>query len=77
MKNGRCPQCGSTTVYSRPGGLDFGNMDRIFINTPKSHKPSTTTALVCVTCGYIEIYLTERSYLAEVAQSWSKVPVKT
>ena len=77
MRNGKCPQCGSTTVYSRREGLDFGNMDKIFINTPTSHKPSNYTAVVCVTCGYFEIYLAEKSYLEEVARSWSKVPVTT
>ena len=76
MLNGKCPQCGSETVHSRPGGLNFGNMDRIFVNAGIKHNPSTYTTLVCVTCGYFEVYLSEKSYLAEVAQTWPKMPVK-
>jgi predicted nucleic-acid-binding Zn-ribbon protein len=75
MKNGRCPQCGSETVYSRPGGVGFGNIDKIFVNAGNSHNPSSFTALVCVTCGYLEIYLSD-NYLADITKTWSKVQVK-
>jgi predicted nucleic-acid-binding Zn-ribbon protein len=74
MKNGKCPQCGSTTVHSQRGGLNFGNLDRIFVNAANKHSPSTYTTLVCTTCGYVEIYLTEKSYLEDVAKTWPKVP---
>ena len=76
MKNGKCPQCGSGTVHTRPLGVGFGNIDKIFIDTPKAHNPSSYNAYVCVSCGFFEIYLTGTSYLAEVAKTWSKVPVK-
>ncbi len=76
MKNGKCPKCGSATVHTMRGGLDFGNMDRIFINAGKSHQPSTYTTYVCVTCGFFEVYLNGMSYLAEITKSWPKVPVK-
>jgi predicted nucleic-acid-binding Zn-ribbon protein len=76
MKNGRCPHCGSTDVHSSPGGLGFGNSSSLNIYFKGMGKPSTTTAYICVNCGYFEVYLTAKSYLAEVAQSWPKVPVK-
>jgi hypothetical protein len=76
MKNGTCPQCGSATVHASSGGLNFGNMGRIFVNAGKMHQPSTYTTYVCVTCGFFEVYLTEKSYLAEIAKTWSQVPVK-
>jgi hypothetical protein len=76
MKNGKCPHCGSTTIHTMPGGLNFGNLDRIFVNYGKAHQPSTYTVYVCVTCGFYEVFLTEPGYLAEVAKTWPKVPVK-
>ena len=39
-------------------------------------RPSTTTAYVCVQCGYFQVYLTATGMLQEVAQNWSKVPVR-
>jgi predicted nucleic-acid-binding Zn-ribbon protein len=76
MKNGKCPKCGSATVHSKPGGLGFGNSSRVNIYVGSMGKPSPTTAYVCVTCGYFELYLTGTSYFAEVAQAWPKVSVK-
>ena len=75
MKNGKCPQCGSASVHAAPSGVSFGNMDRVFVDYGKSHQPSTYTAYVCVACGLVEIHLAT-TYLAEIAQSWSHVPVK-
>ena len=75
MKSGTCPKCGSGTVHTRVGGLSFGNMDRIFIDSDKMHEPSTYTAYVCVTCGYFENYLTG-TYLPQVVEQWAKVPVR-
>jgi hypothetical protein len=74
MKNGKCSKCGSASVYSRPNGLGFGNMDKVFIYGGKWSKPSSTTAYVCATCGYFEVYLSDASGLAEMAKLWSKVP---
>ncbi len=76
MKNGKCPQCGATTVHSRPGGLGFGNTDKVYIYTGTMGKPSTTRAYICVTCGYYEVYLTDKDFLGEVARSWPKVQFK-
>jgi hypothetical protein len=73
MKNGKCPQCGSATVHTRANGLGFGNISSVYIYTGSTGKPSGTAAYVCVTCGYFEVYLTDRPGLAEIAQAWQKV----
>ena len=75
MKNGKCPHCGTTNVYSMPGGLSFGNMDKIYIDGPKLHQPSSYTAYVCATCGYYEVFLSP-VFLPEIAKNWTKVPPK-
>jgi hypothetical protein len=73
MKSGTCPKCGSTTVYSQPGGLGFANQASIYIYAGRTSGPSTTRAYVCATCGYYEVYLTDKDFLADAAKAWSKV----
>ena len=73
MRHGRCPKCNSTTVYSRPNGLGFGNMSSVFIYGDKWAKPSSTNAFVCTTCGFFEVYLADTGILAELPQMWQKV----
>jgi hypothetical protein len=75
MKNGTCPRCNSTTVYSRPNGLGFGNTSSVFIYGDKWSKPSSTKAFVCATCGFFEVYISDTSNLAQLAQMWQKVKV--
>ncbi len=77
MKSGKCPKCGSATVHSKPGGLGFGNSSHVSIYAGPMQKPSSTLAFVCVTCGHFEVYLTDKTYLAEVAKAWPKVPAKS
>ncbi len=76
MKNGRCPQCGSTEVHSAPGGMGFGNQSELMLYIKTRGRPSTTTACVCTQCGHFEVFLTSTGMLQEVAQNWSKVPVR-
>jgi hypothetical protein len=75
MKNGKCPKCGAATVHTLSGGTSFGNIDKIYVNGPKFHQPSSYTTYVCVSCGYFENYLSG-SYLPEIVKSWPKVPFK-
>jgi predicted nucleic-acid-binding Zn-ribbon protein len=77
MKSGVCPKCGSATVYSQPGGLGFGNQDKIYLyHVGPIGKPSTTKAYLCTTCGYHEVYLTDKDFLAEAAAAWARVAPK-
>ena len=65
MKNGRCPQCGSTEVRTAPGGLGFGNQSELMLYVKDRGRPSTTTAYVCVQCGYFQVYLTATGMVPE------------
>lgn len=73
MKRGVCPKCGSSTVYSQPGGLGFGNQAYIYIYAGGKSKASSTRAYLCTSCGYQEVYLTDKEFLAEAAKTWSRV----
>jgi hypothetical protein len=57
-------------------GVEFGNMDRVFVNYGNSHQPSTYKVYLCVSCGYFETYLTSAAYIAQAAQVWPAVPVR-
>jgi hypothetical protein len=73
MKRGVCPKCGSPTVYSQPGGLGFANQANIYIYAGRRSKASPTRAYLCTTCGYYEVYLTDKDFLAEAAKAWPRV----
>lgn len=73
LKDGVCPLCGSEQIRSGAKiegkeGLHGGN--RIPINAV------ITVALdnyVCVDCGYVESYISDRDILKRIANEWSKV----
>jgi predicted nucleic-acid-binding Zn-ribbon protein len=73
VKSGKCPKCESASVHSKPGGLGFANVSRISVYAGSIGKPSTTAAYLCTTCGYFEVYLTDKDFLAEAAKAWSRV----
>ena len=76
MRNGTCPSCGSTTIYSRPGGAKITETGHIRIITGSAarSRPVPYVSYVCTTCGLFENYLANADKLAEVAQTWQKVP---
>jgi len=73
LKNGNCPKCGSGEVYS---GIDLILKGGPFAS---NSIPVSLTSLapidnyVCVTCGYVERYISERSKLKEIARKWDRV----
>lgn len=72
MKSGKCPKCGSATIYTKHNGMSFGDggvhvsTDMISIATPLDH-------YICTTCGFFEAYLTDPAKLEAVATRWTKV----
>lgn len=74
LKDGICPSCGSDKIRSGASvpdknGLRGGN--RIPINAVQH------TALdnyVCIDCGYIESYISDRDVLRRITHEWPKVP---
>ncbi len=73
MKNGTCPRCGSTAVFSAENlplkGGPFGS----------NSIPVTLTSMaaldnyVCTDCGLVESYVADEKKLEEVAARWKPV----
>ena len=74
MRTGKCPKCGSGTVYSKDDGMKFSVMQGVvLIKTGPITAPSSTTSYICSTCGYFENYITDKSKLSEVSKNWKKI----
>ncbi len=75
MKSGKCPKCGSATVYSKDNATAHGSIRGIQVYAKQVHW-ATTLTYICTTCGYYEHYISEPPVLAEVAKDWTKVPIE-
>jgi predicted nucleic-acid-binding Zn-ribbon protein len=76
LRDGVCPQCGLERVHSGAviegkEGLRGGN--RIPINDVIQ---VALDNYVCVDCGYVESYISDRSILNRIAKEWVKVEPK-
>lgn len=67
LKNGNCPQCGSSEVMVTPQGIGWDITIRIKKGRGLSGSRDWTTYL-CTACGLFENYVTDANYLAS-AQS--------
>ena len=73
MKNGKCPKCGSNSVYSGEAiplkGGPFGS----------NSIPVTLVSIapldnyVCTACGYLESYIADQDKCKEIAEKWRNV----
>jgi hypothetical protein len=71
-----CPQCGSSRVHSGAGaegkeGLRGSNripLDALHYATLDNY--------VCLNCGYLESYISDRGALNRVAKEWPKITPK-
>jgi predicted RNA-binding Zn-ribbon protein involved in translation (DUF1610 family) len=73
VKSGTCPNCGSSEVYA---GAKVGLKAGVYgSNTiPISFWYSgILDNYVCVDCGYVESYISDRARLEEVRKKWVKV----
>ncbi|MBC8489508.1 MAG: hypothetical protein H8D45_26115 [Bacteroidetes bacterium] len=74
MRNGKCPKCGSATVYSKTEGLKYAvARGVVFVHTGIMTIPSPAIAYICTSCGYFENYIADKNKLSEVAAKWQKV----
>ena len=77
MKNGQCPRCGSTNVYTRQNGIKSqGDWWGLTTTPPGStftvYLRSDVDTYLCTSCGYFENYVLDEGKLAEVPQKWNK-----
>ena len=76
MKNGTCPKCSQSTVYTSKGGLTYATGGAIYVQNLKSIFVMPTkeySNYICSSCGYIETYLEDEVKLKEIASKWNKV----
>jgi len=67
MKSGKCPRCGSHEIYQ-----GRGHNQRSAINI-SMFKHARVDDFVCTACGLTESYITDRTKLAAIKESWARV----
>jgi predicted nucleic-acid-binding Zn-ribbon protein len=73
VKDGKCPKCGSTEVYS---SADVYPKTGPFTSNTIPISLTSIAALdnyVCTDCGYVERFIAETGKLKEIFIKWRKV----
>ena len=77
MKDGKCPKCNSTTIYSKLNGMNLGEGGvHVYISSEMISKPVRGSRhFICSTCGYYEAYIEDRAKLEAVTKdsAWRKI----
>ena len=74
MKDGTCPKCNSTTVYTKRKGMSYGDGGvHVYISSQMVSRAVQVDHYLCTTCGYFEAYVEDKDKLAAVAKDWKKV----
>jgi hypothetical protein len=76
MKDGKCPKCNSTTVFSQRKGIDFSSQRNVYVHVASELGTRPTKEVdyyVCTTCGYFESYIEDRAKLDVIAKDWKKI----
>jgi len=72
VKDGICPRCKSTQVYS---SANMRNRTENSSTIPLSLLRSIPLEnYVCINCGYVESYVSDQEMLYRVKDIWNKVP---
>ncbi|HET7080695.1 MAG TPA: zinc ribbon domain-containing protein [Chloroflexia bacterium] len=66
MKDGQCPKCGSHEVHVRRENIG-SNLRTGTVNEAR------LDAYICINCGYIEYYLSDKEKLRQIAEKWPQV----
>jgi len=68
MKSGTCPKCRSTDVrVGPPNGRQRGPMNKFAVSFWKNVVPER---YICMSCGYMEQYVSDPADRAAIASSW-------
>lgn len=73
IRDGVCPKCGSREVYANltlANKRGANDSNTIPINMLQS---VALDHFVCVTCGYVESYLTDVIDRRKIAESWNRI----
>lgn len=74
IRSGICPKCGHATVYS---GRDVPAKGSIGNTIPINFKNSVALDnYVCITCGYVESYISDPAALQRIEAEWPDAHAK-
>ena len=68
MTQGKCPKCDSDEIYVKRERLNEG-ISTLCISI---WKDTILTNYVCISCGYVESYVTEKKALEQIKKKWDK-----
>ncbi len=72
MKNGTCPRCESSNVFTKRSGISMDTTG-VYVETSMFTSPSKTDDYICTDCGYFERYIADPGKLEDVAAKWAKI----
>ena len=75
MKDGKCPKCNATTVYTKTKGITFGS-GGLYVDISSEWASKSVKEVdyyICISCGYFESYLVDPGRLQAIAKDWKKV----
>lgn len=79
MKNGQCPKCNASDVYSSIGGGGIGEGFSIYVRDGDGMKPTRQwQTFLCAACGYYENYFLDEVKIARIVEDpqkagWRKI----
>ncbi len=79
MKTGRCPKCSSDNIYSgasMPFKTGTFNVNTIPVTGRVLPTYVALDNYVCVTCGYVESYISDPTALERIPRYWPKVELQ-
>jgi ssDNA-binding Zn-finger/Zn-ribbon topoisomerase 1 len=74
MKSGKCPKCGSADVRCSTGVKSRADGHTGVIQIGGGFVPHTAQldSYVCISCGYVESYISDQEKLAMIAERWPR-----
>jgi hypothetical protein len=75
MKDGVCPQCGSTEVYWHEPPT---STERILIGWTGvlTHSAVYLAYYICTECGYVESYVIDEKALNQISEHWPRADAR-
>lgn len=76
MKNGTCPKCNSSTVYTKRQGIDLAVESAFYVRISSERMTRSLKDVdhyVCTACGYFETYIEDKDRLQAITGDWKKV----
>ena len=74
MKNGKCPACDATSVYTSANALVRASGSGLQLIEPYSELNTYLTPYVCTACGFVALFVKNTSQLKNLpnAKGWEQ-----